>query len=94
MLPTRVAPFSAAENTTAVTTVSDPGWPLQAVTFSITGGADAAKFSIQLSTGALNFNTAPDFEAPSDTNGDNVYLVQVTANDGAGGTATQDLVGR
>ena len=48
------ASVSIAENSTAVTTVTatdaDPGATL---TYSITGGADAAKFSIDAATGAL-----------------------------------------
>ena len=39
----------------------------------------------------LSFNAAPDFEAPTDANGDNVYVVHVEASDGNGGTATQTI---
>ncbi|OYU35683.1 peroxidase family protein [Novosphingobium sp. PASSN1] len=71
------------ENTTAVTTVhaSDAavGGP---VTYSITGGADAAKFAINAQTGALTFVAAPNFEAPTDTGTNNVYDVIVQATDG------------
>jgi VCBS repeat-containing protein len=52
------------------------------LTYQIAGGADAAKFSINATTGALRFVTAPNFEAPTDANGDNVYEVQVRASDG------------
>ncbi|MEL6212844.1 MAG: PQQ-dependent sugar dehydrogenase [Pseudomonadota bacterium] len=52
------------------------------VTFSISGGADAAAFSIT-TAGALSFVTAPDFEAPGDANGDNIYEVTITAADGS-----------
>jgi len=84
---------NTAENTTAVVTVNatDADLPAQVVTYSITGGADAAKFNIVGATGVLTFITAPDFEAPTDANLDNVYLVQVTANDGAGLTTVQNL---
>ena len=41
-------------------------------TYSIVGGADAAKFTINASTGALSFVTAPNFEAPTDAGGNNV----------------------
>jgi hypothetical protein len=60
------------------------------ITFSITGGSDAALFDIDTNSGALTFKTAPDFENPTDTNGDNVYEVQVGATD-PDGTTTQDL---
>jgi serralysin len=78
------ATVSVAENATAVTTVtaSDGDLPAQTLTYSIAGGADAARFSINATTGALSFNAAPDYEAPADANGDNVYDVTVQASDG------------
>lgn len=55
-----------------------------AITYSISGGADAAKFNIDSASGALTFKVAPDFEKPGDANGDNVYEVQVVATDSTG----------
>ncbi|HWT12486.1 MAG TPA: PQQ-dependent sugar dehydrogenase [Allosphingosinicella sp.] len=52
-----------------------------AVTFAISGGVDAARFSIQPG-GQLRFLAAPNFEAPADSDSDNVYLVEVSASDG------------
>ena len=54
--------------------------------FEISGGEDAALFTIDPITGALDFIEAPDYENPSDANGDNVYIVIVkitNINDGA-----------
>src|SRR4029450_11718567 len=59
---------------------ADAGSP--ALTYSIAGGADAAKFQIDSTTGALSFITAPDFEAPADADHDNAYQVTVRASDG------------
>lgn len=59
-----------------------------AVTYSISGGADAARFSINPSTGAISFRAAPDFEAPADADRDNVYVVQLVASDGSLTSAT------
>ena len=89
---TSAATANVAENSTAVLTVvaTDADQPAQTVTYSITGGADAAKFTIT-SGGVLSFVSAPDFEIPTDAGGNNVYDVQVTANDGAGGTTMQDI---
>ena len=64
--------------TTVVATDADAG---QAVTFTLTGGTDVALFSIT-PTGVLTFNTAPDFQHPADTGGDNMYEIIVTATDG------------
>ncbi|TCK18190.1 VCBS repeat protein [Thiogranum longum] len=86
------AAVSVNENQTAVTTVVatdvDAG---QTPTYTITGGVDAAAFSINGSTGVLTFSSAPDFEAPSDVGADNVYNVQVQAADGNGGFDSQDI---
>jgi type III secretion system FlhB-like substrate exporter len=72
------------ENTTAVTTVTATDADgLGVLTYSITGGADAARFSIDASTGALRFNAAPDHEHPQDVGEDNVYDVVVSVSDGA-----------
>ena len=90
---TSSASTSVAENQTAVLTVTatDPDLPADTITYSLTGGADQARFSINASTGVLTFNTAPDFEAPTDADTNNVYEVQVTANDGNGGTDVQAI---
>ncbi|MCE2922800.1 MAG: cadherin repeat domain-containing protein, partial [Roseomonas sp.] len=45
-------------------------------------GADAGLFNIS-STGAVTFRAAPNFEAPTDAGGNNVYDIIVTASDGA-----------
>ena len=70
--------FSLEENTTTIGTVNatdiDTAAPL---TYSISGD-DADLLAIDPNTGALSFATAPDFEIPSDANGDNVYEVQVS----------------
>ncbi|MES2979824.1 MAG: cadherin domain-containing protein [Pseudomonadota bacterium] len=90
---TSSAAFSVAENATTVGTVvaTDADLPSQTVTYSLTGGADQAKFNINASTGALTFVTGPNFEAPTDVGADNVYDVVVTASDGASGTTTQAI---
>jgi uncharacterized repeat protein (TIGR01451 family) len=78
------ASVSVAENTTSVTTVvaSDPD--LSTIpSYSISGGADAAKFTIDPSSGALSFVVPPNFEQPTDNGGNNIYDVIVQASDGS-----------
>ncbi len=70
------------ENQTAVTTVVATDANLNPITYSIAGGADAARFSIDPATGVLTFIAAPDFEAPTDVGRDNTYDVIVAASDG------------
>ncbi|MDP3252686.1 MAG: hypothetical protein Q8M77_12350 [Hydrogenophaga sp.] len=78
---------SAAENTTAVHTFTAN----ETVTWSLNGGADAAQFSLNATTGALIFLAAPNFEAPADGGGDNTYTVVVRAVDAAGNAADQTV---
>lgn len=84
-----------AENTHAVTmdmVYASPPPPIPKV-YTITGGADAALFTIDANNGLLSFIEAPDYEAPRDLGvgaGNNTYQVEVTRQDGAG-TASQLL---
>jgi hypothetical protein len=86
------ASISVAENQTAVTTVTATDANGDTLSYSITGGTDAAKFAINASTGVLTFVIAPDYEAPTDGGANNVYDVQVTVSDGQGGMDMQDIV--
>ncbi|NEZ56958.1 calcium-binding protein [Adonisia turfae] len=61
------------------------------LTYSLTGGADQALFSIDADTGVVTFNAAPDFENPGDAGGNNVYDIQVAATDSGGLTDVQDI---
>jgi Ca2+-binding RTX toxin-like protein len=78
------AAVKVAENMTAVTTVAatDPD-AAAALSYSIAGGTDASKFTINASTGALAFISAPNFEAPTDSGTNNVYDVIVNVSDGS-----------
>lgn len=82
------ATINVAENTTAVTTVTATDSDGDNLTYSITGGADQAKFSIVGSTGVLTFASAPDFNTPTDTDMNNDYVVEVTVTDDGAGTLT------
>lgn len=54
--------------------------PSQTVTFSI-AGTEANLFTIDPSSGKLEFIQTPDFENPQDANKDNIYEVYVLATD-------------
>lgn len=73
------------ENATAVTSVQATQPDSLPLSYRIAGGDDAQKFVIDASTGALSFATAPDREAPSDADHDNVYDVIVVVSDGTNG---------
>ncbi len=87
------AAVNVAENATTVTTVTatDPEAPPQTLTYSIVGGADSTKFSINGSTGDLTFVSPPDYESPTDAGTDNTYSVTMQVSDGAGGIDAQDV---
>ena len=77
--------LSFAENSTALAatiTASDVD-ANSVISYSLAGGADAAKFNINSTTGALSFITPPNFESPTDAVPTNSYQVLVQASDGA-----------
>lgn len=83
-------PLVVDENQTAVTTIAATDAEGDALTFSLSGGADAALFAIDPQSGALSFLAAPDFENPGDVGADNVYDVVVSVSDGLD-SVTRDL---
>jgi uncharacterized protein YjiK len=74
---------SVPENQTAVTDVNASDADGDTIAYSISGGADAARFAINSSSGVLTFVSPPDFENPTDVGGNNVYDVVVRASDGS-----------
>ena len=88
--------FSVNENTVSVGTVvaSDSDGADSVTGYSVSGGVDRARFSIT-SNGVLTFVSAPDYEVPVDSGGNNVYNLVVTVTSGAGSrelSATQSVV--
>ena len=72
-----------AENTavaTAVYTFAAYDPEAAAVTYELSG-ADAGKFALGSSSGELTFSASPNFEAPGDAGGNNVYDLTVKASD-------------
>ena len=99
------ATVTVNENQTTVITVAarDGDSPDAITGYAITGGADLRKFSITPAGGVLTFNTAPDFENPTDAAstepvnaaGNNEYVVVVTGTSGTGNRqlrATQTII--
>jgi hypothetical protein len=79
------------ENETLVSTLVGTDADNDALTYSITGGADKDLFTIDASTGALSFITGPDYEAPGDSGGNNLYDIEIAVSDGTN-TNSQTLV--
>ena len=77
------AAINVVENTSALTAVTaTDADTFCALSYSISGGDDASAFSINSTTGALSFVSAPNFENPSDTGLDGTYDVVVQVSDG------------
>jgi len=62
-----------------------------AVTYSLSGGVDVSKFTLNSTTGQLSFIAAPQFASPTDAGGNNIYDVQVMATDGLGNQTSQNI---
>lgn len=80
--------IGAPENTVgALATIeaSDPDGDM--LTFSLTG-EDGGAFRLDSASGQLSFAAAPDFEAPGDADGDNVFAAGLQASDPGGLSAT------
>jgi hypothetical protein len=75
------ATISIPENTNSVTTVQASDSDGDSLTYYISGGLDASKFTMQASTGTLFFLSPPDFENPQDVNSSNTYRVTVSVSD-------------
>ena len=81
---TSAAIISVDENNTATGyTAAATDAENNTVTFSLTGGTDQAKFSIDTSSGVLSFQTPVNFESPTDSDTNNTYAVEISASDGS-----------
>jgi hypothetical protein len=83
-----------AENTTSILTVAAADASGGALTYSVSGGDDAASFVIDSFSGALSFVSVRDFENAIDTNRDGVYEVTIMADNGQGSSAIQPILVR
>ena len=80
------AAASVVENVTGAVyqaAASDPDG--DSVTYSLVGGADAARFTMSAS-GQLSFVSSPNFDLPSDADANNVYEIQIGASDSKAST--------
>ena len=73
--------YSVVENQTSAFTITATDADGDALTFTI-GGSDASLFTVSTS-GVVTFNTAPDYESPSDADGNNVYDLMASVSDGS-----------
>ncbi|MDE0437324.1 MAG: S8 family serine peptidase [bacterium] len=80
------ASLQVAENTASGAAVGEPVAAEDAdadatLTYTL-GGADASVFAIDRASGQISTSAAFDFEAPADSDGDNVYELSVSVSDG------------
>jgi hypothetical protein len=85
--------FSAAENI-AITVAAATIKVSESATVTISSGVDASLFTIANSdtvTALIKFKVSPNFESPSDSGGNNVYDLVLTATDSASNAGTQTI---
>jgi hypothetical protein len=88
------APTITSSNTVSVdenVTLSHALTANETVTWSITGGADAAAYEISGSTLRWAGNGTKNYESPDDADTNNTYVVQVTATDTVGNASNQTI---
>jgi len=73
--------FSVVENQTSAFTITATDPDQDSITYSLTGD-DESLFSVSTS-GVVTFKTAPDFEAPSDADTNNIYQITGRVSDGS-----------
>ncbi len=79
VIPVIAVPESTTE---IITTVTPPQGMVNEEYEIVRGVADGGFFTIDRTEGYLTFDPAPDYEAPGDQDGDNVYEVEVQITDG------------
>ena len=97
VVPIIIGPSGSHGDTTSTKTINENSSDIhifkanETVTWSLNGGLDAAKFTIDSSTGALIFNTSPNYEFPTDSDSNNDYIVVVRATDSTGNASNQTV---
>ncbi|MGB0847294.1 MAG: DUF6923 family protein, partial [Thiolinea sp.] len=83
------------ENDTAVVidimSTDDSDIENSGLTYSLGGTTDAGLFDIDPDNGEITFKTTPDFEAPADSDGDNIYRFTVKVCDSLNACSSEEL---
>lgn len=82
--------FTVQENNTTITTVRTN----ESSTISLFGGSDLSRFSltrIDSTSASLSFLSAPNFEVPSDSDGNNSYQLVLRAIDSSGNSGFETI---
>ena len=62
----------------------------ESVTWSLSG-ADSSKFSVDNNSGVIVFSSAPNYEAPTDSDSNNIYALTLTAADSSGNESSLNI---
>lgn len=62
------------------------------LSYTLSAGLDSQQFTINSETGFLSFIVPPVYLSPTDSNQDNIYEVEVSVNDGNGGTDSVSIL--
>ncbi len=91
---TSLSSVAAEESSTAVfytAVVEDNDSSAEQISFALSGGDDVDFFRLDSASGALAFQAAVDYEAPQDSDANNVYQLDITATDELGNSAQLEL---
>ena len=92
--PTLLGLVTVPENSTFALEVNASDPDRDPIHFYKTAGLDRDQFDLNASTGILTFKNPPDFENPTDADGNNSYAVWFRAEDGNGGYSEKRLTVR
>jgi glucose/arabinose dehydrogenase len=88
---TSAAAVTVQENASGVAYIATATDADTAILTYTLGGTDAALFSMNALTREIRFNTQPDFEAPADNGGNNVYNLTLQVSDGIAGPVSLNV---
>ena len=74
--------LAVPENSTAITTIIVTDADADDLTLALTTSTDSSHFTLDPSSGALAFISAPNYESPQDANADNDYQLELSVSDG------------
>ncbi len=74
--------FAVNEGNSSITKMEATDPDGHALLFSIIGGKDETKITVESQNGSLSFTTNPDYEYPGDSDGDNRYEITLGISDG------------
>ncbi len=87
-----VGDLSVSEGVLQVGAVAASDEQGHVIRYAVVGGDDSDELSVDPISGQISFNQAPSYDNPSDSDGDNVYELRITASYPYGGVSAADYI--